>query len=120
MRKIVLVIAILTGTITFAQNKNAKASFEVDGVCEMCKARIEKVCIKTKGVKSAIWNVETHELKLVFNEGKTNLETIHANIAKVGHDTKTVKASDEAYNSLHGCCKYRDEAVKADHEKKGE
>lgn len=100
---------------TFAQNKNAKVSLDVDGVCLMCKKRIEKACFKTKGVKSAVWNVETHELKLIIDERKTDIKTIQSNIAAVGHDTKDLKATDEAYNSVHPCCKYRDEEVLEDH-----
>lgn len=115
MKKIAVLITFLMATVTFAQNKNAKASFEVDGVCMMCKDRIEKACIKTKGVKSAIWNVETHELKLIYNEGKTSLDDIKKNIVAVGHDLKDMKATDEAYNSVHPCCKYRDEDVRDDH-----
>lgn len=102
-------------TVTFAQNKNAKASIEVDGVCLMCKERIEKAAIRTKGVKSAIWNVETHVLKLIYDERKTSLDTIKQSIVAVGHDTKDLKATDEAYNSVHPCCKYRDEEVQNDH-----
>ncbi|SDR96698.1 Heavy-metal-associated domain-containing protein [Formosa sp. Hel1_31_208] len=116
MKKLITVFVVLVTTITFAQNKNAKMSMEVDGVCMMCKERIEKAAIRTKGVKSAIWNVETHELKLIFDERKTNLKTISKNIVAVGHDTKELKATDEAYNSVHPCCKYRDEDVKKDHE----
>ncbi len=115
MKKVFIVLAIVMTTATFAQNKNAKASLEVDGVCMMCKDRIEKAAIKTKGVKSAIWNVETHELKLIFDERKTNLDAITKNIVAVGHDTKTLKATDEAYNSVHPCCKYRDDEVQKDH-----
>lgn len=115
MKKIAVLITFLMATVTFAQNKNAKASLEVDGVCMMCKDRIEKACIKTKGVKSAVWNVETHELKLIYNEGKTSLDDIKKNIVAVGHDLKDMKATDEAYNSVHPCCKYRDEDVRDDH-----
>jgi cation transport ATPase len=115
MKKIIAVLAILVSTVTFAQNKNAKASFEVDGVCMMCKVRIEKACITTKGVKSAVWNVNTHELKLIFDERKTDLKTIQSNIVAVGHDTKELKASDEVYNAIDPCCKYRDEEVVKDH-----
>ena len=110
-------LTLLLTTITFAQNKNAKASMEVDGVCGMCKERIEKAAIRTKGVKSAVWNVDTHELKLIFDERKTDLKTISKSIAAVGHDTKEIKATDEAYESVHPCCKYRDDEVKKDHEK---
>ena len=117
MKKIITVIALMLTTVAFAQDKNAKASIEVDGVCMMCKERIEKASIKTKGVKSAIWNVDTHELRLIYDERKTDLKKIQQSIADVGHDTKEIKATDEAYNSVHPCCMYRDKNVKMDHEK---
>ncbi|NNK83304.1 MAG: ATPase [Flavobacteriaceae bacterium] len=115
MKKLLAIAILFIGLTSFAQNKNAKSSLEVDGVCLMCKDRIEKACIKTKGVKSAVWNVDTHELKLIYDERKTNLDIIKQNIVAVGHDLKDLKASDEAYNSLHHCCKYRDEEVLDDH-----
>jgi len=116
MKNIIIVLTILLGISSFAQDKNARATMEVDGVCLMCKDRIEKACIKTKGVKSAVWNVQTHELSLIYDARKTNLETITENILAVGHDTNDLKATEEAYNSVHPCCKYRDEEVKEDHE----
>ena len=115
MKKLIFTVFLMTGMIAFAQNKNARASIEVDGVCLMCKDRIEKASIKTKGVKSAVWNVNTHELKLIFDERKTDLNTIQSNIAAVGHDTKEIKATEKAYNTVHTCCRYRDEDVKEDH-----
>ncbi|MFB9273271.1 MULTISPECIES: heavy-metal-associated domain-containing protein [Flavobacteriaceae] len=108
-KKTLLIIAILfIGVSTQAQkkNKNAKITFEVNGICEMCKDRIEKAVLKTKGVKFCSWSIETHQLSLIMDERKVDELTIHKNIAAVGHDTKKVKATDEAYNNLHGCCKY--------------
>ena len=119
MKNVIIVVLMLFGATAFAQNKNARASLEVDGVCMMCKDRIEKACITTKGVKSAVWNVKTHELKLIYDERKTDLKAIQKNIAAVGHDTKEMKATDEAYNSVHACCKYRDEEVRDDHKGEG-
>jgi len=116
MKTVFLSLTILCmTTLSFAQNKNARASFEVDGVCMMCKNRIEKASLKTKGVKSAVWNVESHELRLIFDENKTDLISIQKNIAGVGHDTKELKATDEAYNSVHPCCKYREDEVVEEH-----
>lgn len=115
MKKLVLVFTLLITSITFAQNKNAKATIEVDGVCLMCKERIEKAAIRAKGVKSATWDVNTHELKLIYDGRKTDLTKIEQSIADVGHDTKDIKATDEAYNSVNPCCLYRDEAVVNDH-----
>jgi cation transport ATPase len=119
MKQIIILALVLVSTVSFAQNKNARASIEVDGVCMMCKQRIEKASLKTKGVKSAVWDVKTHELKLIFDERKTNLETIQNKIVSVGHDTKTLKATDEAYETVHPCCKYRDEEI-IDNHKGGE
>lgn len=107
MKKLILFAAILfLGISAQAQKKNAKATFEVNGVCEMCKDRIEKATLKTKGVKFCNWNVDSHQLSLIYDERKTDLKTIQTNIASVGHDTKEVKATEEAYNGLHHCCKY--------------
>ena len=116
MKTILLTVTMLfIGTLSYGQNKNMKASIEVDGVCMMCKKRIEKASLKTKGVKYASWNVDTHELKLIFDENKTSLSQIASNVTDVGHDTQSFIASKEAYESLDPCCKYRDEAVVEDH-----
>jgi len=112
-----LAVVLLLSTSTFAQKKNAKVSFEVDGVCMMCKQRIEKAALKTKGVKYAKWDVNTHELSLIIDERKITTETVKKTIAGVGHDTKDFKAPKEAYDNLHECCKYRDEEVQEDHKK---
>ena len=117
MKKIITLIVLFIGISATSQNKNMRQTIEVDGVCMMCKERIEKAAIRTKGVKSAIWNVKTHELKLIFDERKTNIDSISKNIAAVGHDTKIINATEEAYNSVHPCCRYRDDGVKKDHEK---
>ncbi|MFK8059373.1 MAG: heavy-metal-associated domain-containing protein [Polaribacter sp.] len=126
MKKIIFVFSLmLIGFTTQSQevkkNKNAKISFEVDGICGMCKKRIETAALKTKGVKFAIWNVKTHQLNLIMDERKTDVTTVQKNILKVGHDVigldkSKLEATEEAYNSVHPCCKYRDEEIILDHE----
>ncbi|WP_435578886.1 heavy-metal-associated domain-containing protein [Gilvibacter sp.] len=115
MKKLLFVLAIMSVGLTYAQNKNAKASIEVDGVCGMCKARIEKAAVQTIGVKRAVWNMETHQLSLIFNEKKTSIDAIEKSVAAVGHDTPNQKATDAAYGTLDPCCQYRDPAVVEDH-----
>ncbi|GAA4893346.1 hypothetical protein GCM10023311_17320 [Flaviramulus aquimarinus] len=115
MKNIVILLLMLIGTTTFAQNKNAKATMEVDGICGMCKARIEKACLNTKGVKHAVWDVDTHELKLIYDARKTSVKTIKQQILAVGHDVEDVKATDEAYATVHPCCKYRDDGIVDEH-----
>lgn len=128
MKKIIFLISIfLIGFSAQSQevkkNKNAKVSFEVDGICGMCKKRIETAALKTKGVKFAIWNVETHQLNVIIDERKTDVSIIQKNILEVGHDVvgldkNKLEATEKAYNSVHPCCKYRDEEIVLDH--KGE
>lgn len=119
MKKIVFVLSLLlVGFTTQAQKKkkNAKVTVEVDGICGMCKKRIETAALKTKGVKFASWNVKTHKLNLILDERKTTVKTVQKSIAAVGHDSKGLKATEKAYNSVHPCCKYRDEEIVLDHQ----
>jgi len=117
MKKIVLVFSlVLFGITAQAQKKNAKVSVEVDGICMMCKKRIEKAALSVKGVKFAVWDVKTHQLSMIIDERKTDLNKIEKKIAEVGHDTKEIKATEQAYNSVDKCCKYRDPKVVKAHQ----
>ena len=126
MKKIIFIFSLcLIGFSVQSQEikkmKNSKISFEVDGVCGMCKKRIETSVLKTKGVKFAYWDVKTHQLNLIMDARKTNVSTVQKNILKVGHDvigldTEKLTATDKAYNSLDPCCKYREEEIVLDHD----
>ena len=91
------------------KNKNAKYDIAVNGSCEMCKKRIEKAAYSIKGVKSADWNIDNHTLYIILNEEKGVVIDVKKAIAKVGHDTDEVKATEEEYNKLQGCCLYERE-----------
>ena len=110
MKKILLILIItvfgLTGYSQEKKNKNAKYQTEVNGNCEQCQKRIQKAAYSVSGVKSATWNIETHELSLILNEEKSTLLDVKKAIAKVGHDTDQVKATKEDYDNLHTCCMY--------------
>ena len=92
------------------KNKNAKVDVEVKGNCDMCKKRIEKAAYGVKGVKSAEWHSEDQTLHLIIDENKTDGLKVSEAVAKAGHDTKEVKATKDAYEGLHGCCKYERES----------
>jgi mercuric ion binding protein len=105
---LILTISILSLT-THAQdkkNKNARYDLEVNGNCEQCKKRIEKAAFSVPGVKSAEWHMDDHVLHLIINEEKATVADVKKAIAKVGHDTDDVKATDADYENLHHCCKY--------------
>ncbi len=108
MKKVITLVMLFMVVAINAQEKSKSklVTIKVSGICEMCKSRIEKAAFKTKGVKSAEWNIETHDLTLIINEHKTTVLTIQKNIAAIGHDTAAIQATDEVYNNLHGCCHY--------------
>lgn len=103
----IAIMAISFGTQ--AQEKIATDTIWVNGVCEMCKERIENAAY-IPGVKKAEWSVEDHELVVIYRPDKTNLKEIQESIVAVGHDTRDLKATPEQYAQIHHCCKYRDHA----------
>ena len=110
MRKLILAaVFILSGFSIHAQeklNKNAKFEIEVNGNCDMCQSRIQKAVFSVQGVKSATWSVETHQLNLILNEEKATVLDVKKAVAKAGYDTDEVKATNENYDKLPGCCQY--------------
>jgi len=101
-----LVVITLSAQAQEKKNKNAKHTIEVNGNCEQCQKRIQKAAFSVAGVKTAVWSIETHKLDLTLNEEKTTIDAVAKAIAKVGHDTENVKATQEDYDNLHHCCKY--------------
>ncbi len=113
---------VIPGKASYSQQKNAlpdtSISVTVFGACEMCKERIENAA-KGRGVKKAVWDVDSKQLMLVYNPSLASLEKIQNRIVAVGHDVAGKKAKDIVYNALPKCCLYRAmenmmEAIKKD------
>ena len=85
--------------------------FKVEGVCSMCKERIENGAL-IKGVKKAEWDKETGMITVTYNPEKVELIDIHKAIAELGHSTDKVKAKESTYKKLPLCCQYDDGAHK--------
>lgn len=107
-------VAVL-GISAQAQNKNAKHNLHVKGNCGQCKERIENAAYGVKGVKTASWDEDTHNLSIVLNETKSNITAVEDAIVAVGHDTNDKKATEKAYKALHSCCLYEREEVAGEH-----
>lgn len=95
-------------TISLAQAKTE--TFKVSGNCGMCKSKIEKAA-RDAGAKEASWDVDSKILTVTYKSSSTNTAKIQEKIAGVGYDNVGFKATEEAYNKLHGCCKYDRETV---------
>lgn len=104
--KIQLIIMLFLAATAVAQTE--KATISVRGNCGMCKARIEKAAIKTKGVKYAVWQTDIEALTFIYNTKKTTVSQVSANIAAVGHEANGVAVIDSVYAALPMCCQYAD------------
>lgn len=100
----VLLLTFGVTSLAFSQ-KNHTASFAVSGNCGMCEAKIEKAA-KAAGASYAEWNKDTKLITVKYNASGSELDKIKKSIADAGYDNAGIKASEEAYNRLHSCCKY--------------
>lgn len=94
-----------------AQNKNNQIitdTIMVSGVCSMCEERIENAAL-LKGVKKVEWQKDTHTLIVVYKEDKIDIDQIAASVAAAGHDNEIINSTDDQYDKVHSCCKYRED-----------
>ncbi len=105
---IIIAISIFASFNSYSQDSNiVETEFEVSGVCGMCQIRIENAAL-IKGVKKVNWDKSTQKLNVIYRKDKVKLIEIHQAIAAAGHDTSELKADDEAYKKIPGCCAYKD------------
>jgi copper chaperone CopZ len=105
MKKLFIGLLLLVSGSALAQT--SEVTFWVDGVCGMCEKRIESALINSSGVKFADWDNQTSQVKVAYNSKKITEQKLHEILAGVGHDTQKVRAKDEDYAKVPGCCKYR-------------
>ena len=99
-----IALSIFSSNTSTAQTSKTE-TIKVWGNCGMCKTTIEKAA-KKAGAKTANWNEDSKELKVTYAENKTSSGKIQEAIAKSGYDTRDFTADNNAYDNLHGCCKY--------------
>lgn len=103
---ILTIIAFSTLSVVAQEKEKAKQVIDVKGNCEMCKKRIEKAALDVSGVRSVEWTSDKQAMTVYINPKKTTGLDVQTAVAKAGHDTQDVKATNEAYENLHSCCKY--------------
>ena len=91
--------------MVFSQKKDiVEQSFEVNGVCKMCKARIEKTACKQKGVKNAEWDINNHLLTVLYDKSKIDInkikieEDLEENWAVVAEAIQTILRREKISN----------------------
>lgn len=106
-----MIVSLLFAVESWGQSKNLVTdTLWVNGICGMCKKRIETAVTYEKGVQSANWDMATDILTVTFRSDKTDKKKLASHIAAAGHDNSWFKAPDAAYNRIHNCCRYRADA----------
>ena len=104
MKKFVIILLLLTGSITM-QAQVEKVQIQTSAICEMCKNTLERDLAFEKGIKSSVLDLETKILTVEYNAKKTDAEKIRKRITKVGYNADSVQRDLKAYNALPDCCK---------------
>ncbi|MDR1380572.1 MAG: efflux RND transporter periplasmic adaptor subunit [Tannerella sp.] len=91
-----------------AAGRDGRLVMTVQGLCDMCRERIENAAKSVSGVSSASWDAATLRLHLDFDPAQTDGDEIGRAVAKAGHDTDRYRAGDSTYDALPECCKYRE------------
>ena len=117
--KNILIILILIISFTSMKGQSSQIAIQdsaiiVNGVCGMCQKVIEAAAA-LPGVEEAKWNKDTKILNLKYSADQVSIESIYKAVAASGYDTEFLAAPEEAYQGLHGCCKYRDPQILEDH-----
>ncbi len=97
----------LSGNEVKPTSDDGHAVFRVEGLCEMCKGRIEATAKSVNGVKSAEWDIDTKQLHISYDKSHTDIDDVKRAIADAGHDNDKYRAPDEIYSALPECCLYR-------------
>jgi len=106
LKSFIVFAAILSLAFTSGGGKKERATFKVYGECGMCEKRIEKALNETEGIVWADWELTTLELTVKYDTEVITLDQIKKKVAEIGHDTDEERATQEAYENLHACCKY--------------
>ncbi|XOV66110.1 MAG: heavy-metal-associated domain-containing protein [Fluviicola sp.] len=106
LKSLVALVALTALSFSSGDGKKERATFTIYGECGMCETRIENAINEMEGVIWADWEEATLELTVKYDTSKTSLDKIKQKAAAIGHDTNEIRASEEAYENLHPCCKY--------------
>ena len=100
---VLLFLSFFVGTLMFAQTSTVK--IHTSAVCSMCKETLEKDLSFEKGVKSAVLDLETKDLTVVYDSTKSSAMKIRQRVSKIGYDADEIKRDPKGYKRLPDCCK---------------
>lgn len=83
-------------------------------VCDLCVDRLNKAIGSTEGVKSVNVDLKNKQAVVTFDESITSLDKIEDVITATGYEANNKKADKTAFDSLPGCCKFKEKSKHED------
>lgn len=105
MKKLIILIALILMAFSGVKAQIIEAKIKTSGQCEHCKETIEKNLRFEKGVKKVNFDIESHIVRVKFDQKKTTIQAIQIDITKLGYDADSLPADPIAYENLNACCK---------------
>lgn len=108
---LLLLVALGLSTASFAGTKKVivvKTTIVCDHClqCSSCGQNVnDKVRDLNEGIKNVKINAKEQTITVTYLDNKTTPEKIREAIAAAGFDADNVKASEDGYAKLDGCCK---------------
>ena len=101
-----LSLFVLVGFFMFSFTGKEVKTMEIKTttVCEMCKERIERELVFTKGVKEVKVDLEKNIITVKYRTDKVSPENIRKAVSKMGYWADDVPADEEAFKKLPECC----------------
>lgn len=103
-----IIILLLIALMPFAgwsQSATDTVTIHTSAQCGTCKKKIEHDLAYVKGVKTAVLDLVTKNVIVVYNPAKTSPDKIRQAISRSGYDADVVLADPKAYKELLECCK---------------
>mgnify|MGYP002147378717 CR=1 FL=1 len=91
--------------IGMSQSVTDTVTIHTSAQCGTCKKKIEHDLVFVKGVKSAVLDLDTKNVKVVYVSSKTSPQKIREAISRSGYDADVVLADPKQYKELQECCK---------------
>ncbi len=108
MKKLIGLIALILISCSGIKAQIIEAQIKTSGQCEHCKETLEKNLRFEKGVKKVEFNIESHIIKVKFDQAKTTIKNIQIAITKLGYYADSLLADPKAYEKLNACCKKKE------------
>lgn len=103
--KFFALLALVFALMSFTGKETKIIQIKSSTVCDMCKERIERELVFTKGIKEVKVDINTNMVTVKYRVDKIDEAGVRQALSKLGYWADEVPADEKAFNNLPECCK---------------